>query len=249
MQATKFKVGQPKQRPEILFCPKCGYDLDDARPRRLGDLYADPMGETFWKGERVHLTATERVVLSSIVTTEQRAANREELGSYTSGLVIAERADLTIDSVKVVITRLRQAFQQVDPDFDHIETATGFGYRFVMSPVARVLCRLPGLVLQSDGTATWQNRYRIFLNTGKGHQLTIMTALMRAAGELVSNRELIKLINAPCRTGPFIAISGIRKKFAEADARIPIIIGDKGNRRAGGAGYRIYLPKEGPLVK
>jgi two-component system response regulator ChvI len=79
-----------------------------------------------WKGQSVDLTVTEFLILKSLAMRPGHVKNRDQLidAAYGEHIYVDDR---TIDSH---IKRLRRKFREVDPDFAHIETLYGVGYRY-----------------------------------------------------------------------------------------------------------------------
>ncbi len=79
-----------------------------------------------WKGEPVNLTVTEYLLLKALAMRPGHVRNREQLiaMAYGENMHIDDR---TIDSH---IKRVRKKFKDLDPEFDHIETLYGIGYRY-----------------------------------------------------------------------------------------------------------------------
>ncbi|KQU55022.1 two-component system response regulator [Bosea sp. Leaf344] len=100
---------------------------EDAKALERGLLRMDPERHTCtWKGEPVVLTVTEFLILQSLAQRPGVVKSRNALmdAAYDDEVYVDDR---TIDSH---IKRLRKKFNQVDPDFDMIETLYGVGYRF-----------------------------------------------------------------------------------------------------------------------
>jgi two-component system response regulator ChvI len=100
---------------------------EDAKALERGLLRMDPERHTCtWKGEPVTLTVTEFLILQSLAQRPGVVKSRNALmdAAYDDEVYVDDR---TIDSH---IKRLRKKFNQVDPDFDMIETLYGVGYRF-----------------------------------------------------------------------------------------------------------------------
>lgn len=100
---------------------------EDAKALERGMLRMDPERHTCtWKGEPVTLTVTEFLILQSLAQRPGVVKSRNALmdAAYDDEVYVDDR---TIDSH---IKRLRKKFNQVDPDFDMIETLYGVGYRF-----------------------------------------------------------------------------------------------------------------------
>lgn len=79
-----------------------------------------------WKGEPVNLTVTEYLLLKALAARPGHVRGRDQLidMAYGDNIYIDDR---TIDSH---IKRLRKKFKTLDPDFEHIETLYGIGYRY-----------------------------------------------------------------------------------------------------------------------
>jgi two-component system response regulator ChvI len=92
-----------------------------------GDLLLD-MGRhaCSWKGQLVDLTVTEFLLLQSLASRPGHVKNRDQLidAAYGEHIYVDDR---TIDSH---IKRLRKKFRDIDPEFGHIETLYGVGYRY-----------------------------------------------------------------------------------------------------------------------
>lgn len=100
---------------------------EDAKALERGLLRMDPERHTCtWKGEPVTLTVTEFLILQSLAQRPGVVKSRNALmdAAYDDEVYVDDR---TIDSH---IKRLRKKFNQVDTEFDMIETLYGVGYRF-----------------------------------------------------------------------------------------------------------------------
>lgn len=76
-----------------------------------------------WQGAPVELTLTEFWIVSSLVARPGHVKNRDQLMQAVKAIV----DDSTITSH---IKRIRQKFQAIDSNFNHIETVYGMGYRW-----------------------------------------------------------------------------------------------------------------------
>ena len=106
---------------------KPGAAVPQARSLERGQLVMDQERHTCtWKGEPVTLTVTEFLILQSLAQRPGVVKSRNALmdAAYDDEVYVDDR---TIDSH---IKRLRKKFNQVDADFDMIETLYGVGYRF-----------------------------------------------------------------------------------------------------------------------
>ena len=79
--------------------------------------------EVSWKGQAVPLTVTEFWIIHSLIRHPGHVRSRQQLMDDANVLV----DDQTITSH---VKRIRRKFQQVDPDFDRLDTVYGAGYRW-----------------------------------------------------------------------------------------------------------------------
>lgn len=79
-----------------------------------------------WRGLAVDLTVTEFLLLQALALRPGHVKNRDNLidAAYGENMYVDDR---TIDSH---IKRMRRKFRDVDPEFNHIETLYGVGYRY-----------------------------------------------------------------------------------------------------------------------
>jgi len=92
-----------------------------------GDLTLDSSRHLCaWRGQHVDLTVTEFLILKSLAQRPGHVKNRDQLidAAYGEHIYVDDR---TIDSH---IKRLRKKFREIDPEFGHIETLYGVGYRY-----------------------------------------------------------------------------------------------------------------------
>ena len=92
-----------------------------------GELVLDPSRhQCTWKGQEVHLTVTEFLLLKSLAERPGHVKNRDQLmdAAYGETIYVDDR---TIDSH---IKRVRRKFREVDGEFEQIETLYGIGYRY-----------------------------------------------------------------------------------------------------------------------
>ena len=82
--------------------------------------------ERIVRGELVHLTVTEFLLLKSLAERPGHVKNRDQLmdAAYGETIYVDDR---TIDSH---IKRVRRKFREVDGEFEQIETLYGIGYRY-----------------------------------------------------------------------------------------------------------------------
>jgi two-component system, OmpR family, response regulator ChvI len=96
-------------------------------PLRVGELELDLQRyRVRWKGAPVDLTVTEFMMLHALVKHPGFVKNRQQLTreGYPHDVYVSDR---TIDSH---IKRLRRKFEEIDPEFQRIETVYGVGYRY-----------------------------------------------------------------------------------------------------------------------
>ena len=96
-----------------------------------GELLLDPSRHACtWRGQLVDLTVTEFLILKALVVRPGHVKNRDQLidAAYGENIYVDDR---TIDSH---IKRLRKKFRDMDPEFGHIETLYGVGYRYRDEP-------------------------------------------------------------------------------------------------------------------
>jgi DNA-binding response OmpR family regulator len=97
------------------------------QPLRAGELELDLQRyQARWKEKPVDLTVTEFMMLHALVRHPGHVKTREQLTreGYPHDTYVSDR---TIDSH---IKRLRRKFEEVDADFDAIDTVYGLGYRY-----------------------------------------------------------------------------------------------------------------------
>ena len=92
-----------------------------------GDLVMDSARHACtWNGQHIDLTVTEFLLVKALAQRPGHVKNRNQLidAAYGEHIYVDDR---TIDSH---IKRVRKKFKAVDPDFAHIETLYGVGYRY-----------------------------------------------------------------------------------------------------------------------
>ncbi len=79
--------------------------------------------EVHWQGQLVELTLTEFWMLHALTLRPGHLKNRQQL---------MDAANTVMDEASITshIKRIRRKFQQLDPDFDAIQTVYGMGYRW-----------------------------------------------------------------------------------------------------------------------
>lgn len=207
-------------------------DLQRLEPLVLGDLLADPLGDTFWKGMRVPLTAAERLILHSMLTARPASQGVPgDKGPFIQAWVVAERAGVTASSLPTLISIMRSKFREIDPEFNHIESGKK-EYRWSEKLLRnKIIARNQDMTLYERGEVLWRGFHRIYLSEVEA---IVLSELLRADGGYVSPARLGAACHWSARSAKR-AVALVRKKFADADA-IPVI----GVRR--GVGYCLVPP-------
>ena len=94
---------------------------------KRGDLVLDESKhQCLWRGQDVHLTVTEFLLVKALGARPGMVKSRDQLidAAYGENIYVDDR---TIDSH---IKRLRKKFRGIDDSFNHIETLYGIGYRY-----------------------------------------------------------------------------------------------------------------------
>ena len=115
------------RRQELLRDKTGSVAAPTEAPIVRGELTLDPARHVCsWKGQEVALTVTEFLLLKALAQRPGMVKNRDQLmdSAYGEHIYVDDR---TIDSH---IKRLRKKFKAVDPEFAHIETLYGLGYRY-----------------------------------------------------------------------------------------------------------------------
>lgn len=224
--------------PELLCCPNCGYDLEKARPLKLGRLYIEPFGDIYWKGEEVKLTPSEREVLYAVVAAAKH-------NSHASKNMIAERIDAENQKiVDVYICKIRDAFRTVDPAFQCLETKWGEGYSWnadmqrketPVEPPKKLAFEMPSIPLKvfSNSEVLWQGKHRIFLTK---RQVELLKILVDANGDFVDSKDIWRPLGLANHGAVGSMVNALRRKFWEADERSQIV------ENWPGRGYAVVKP-------
>ena len=94
---------------------------------KRGDLTLDSVRHLcIWQDKEVTLTVTEFLLLQALARNPGHVKNRDQLidAAYGEHIYVDDR---TIDSH---IKRVRKKFRARDPEFNHVETLYGVGYRY-----------------------------------------------------------------------------------------------------------------------
>lgn len=86
----------------------------------------DTRHDCFWKGAQVNLTVTEYLLLRALADRPGHVKTRDQLIDLAYG----ETLDVEDRSVDSHIKRLRKKLRGADPNFSHIETLYGIGYKY-----------------------------------------------------------------------------------------------------------------------
>ncbi len=126
-----FSMRELLARVKVLFrrlsLDRHPRDSDDESLLSIGALELDLRRYTaHWRSRPLALTVTEFLILQALVRHPGHVKTRQHLitEGYPHDTYVSDR---TIDSH---IKRLRRKLVDVDPDFDHIETVYGLGYRY-----------------------------------------------------------------------------------------------------------------------
>jgi two-component system OmpR family response regulator len=107
------------RRSDLMSAP-----VEQKDELRIGELKVDASRMTVsWSGEPVALTVTEFWMLHALIKHPGHVKSRQQLMDESRMVV----DDTTITSH---IKRMRKKFIQLDPQFDHIDTVYGMGYRW-----------------------------------------------------------------------------------------------------------------------
>ncbi len=236
MEPTQKPASVPKGTRKWTVCPYCSRDLVALEPVRVGDLYHDPVGETYWKGQKVHLSPSERLILTALANAGGQVTRRTHEPCYAiSASALAERADISVESLPVLMSNLRKSFRLLDPEFNMIETEKGSGYRWAtINPSTILISQVgPRLTVFKNGECVWREKFRLKLSPWETRALVM---LMEARGEIVSVEKLATLSGSgKFHTGHRV-IELLRTKFKQVDPEIPIIM----TAPRGKASYSIY---------
>jgi two-component system, OmpR family, response regulator ChvI len=121
----------------ILAGAKASSASDTGQPQgqslRLGPLELRfDINRALWKSQRVDLSLTEFHVVSRLAASPGLDVSYRELYDVVKGegFLAGQGTEGYRGNVRSTIKRIRQKFRVVDTDFHHIETYTGFGYRW-----------------------------------------------------------------------------------------------------------------------
>ncbi|WP_422110938.1 winged helix-turn-helix domain-containing protein [Erythrobacter longus] len=105
-------------------CPHCGGDLTGCENLSYGNIVLEDIDKIFFEGVRVNLTKNQRIIIDALVRAKGRLITRSALASAIGG-------DVFDNTVSVNIGRTRMKFRSINPRFDQLQVARGFGaYRW-----------------------------------------------------------------------------------------------------------------------
>jgi hypothetical protein len=97
-------------------CPNCGLDLDVFEQFECGHLTVIGNAVVYWRGRRVPLSVTERLLLIALAR-----AGGAWVAHYVLADAIGYEGPTPSKLLDVHFCRLRQKFRAVDPAFDQVE--------------------------------------------------------------------------------------------------------------------------------
>ena len=101
--------------------------IESELPIQRGELWLDTVGhQCTWQGMDVHLTATELLLLKSLVLRPGHVKSRSQLMDCAN----SDRTYVDDGSIASHVKRLRKKFKMIDPNFAQIQTLYNVGYQF-----------------------------------------------------------------------------------------------------------------------
>mgnify|MGYP001819479328 FL=1 len=98
---------------------------DEPIALKLGDLELNEASlSVSWKNQPQNLTLTEFWVVEAL------AHNAGKVKSYEALMQVTKQSYVEKNTINGYIRRIRKKFKQIDPEFEHIETVFGTGYRW-----------------------------------------------------------------------------------------------------------------------
>ena len=96
-----------------------------AAPAARDELSIDPLrqGATLWRGKRINLPLTAQRILLALYE------KRGQVVSYDD-LFLVVKSGRNRDNIRKHVSTLREAFREIDPDFDAIENVPMRGFRW-----------------------------------------------------------------------------------------------------------------------
>lgn len=109
-------------------CPNCGIALRKYEDFHFGNVSIDKRSEIVFKGREVPISPQSRMVAEALIRAEGRVLTRSVLLDITGVDGGEDGAD--IRTIDVYVKRARNAFKEIDPNFDQIIAMRGLGYRW-----------------------------------------------------------------------------------------------------------------------
>ena len=112
---------------EILRASKAQRDARAAAPATV-ELSLDPLRQSSpkWRGQRINLPLTAQRILAALHEHQGQVVSYEDL-------FLVVKSGRNRDNVRKHISTIRDAFREIDPDFDAIENVPMRGFRWVES--------------------------------------------------------------------------------------------------------------------
>jgi DNA-binding response OmpR family regulator len=117
---------------EILRASKAQREASGrAEISKKDELSLDPLwqGAPTWRGERINLPLTAQRILATLYE------RRGEVVSYDD-LFLVVKSGRNRDNVRKHVSTIREAFRDIDPNFDGVENVPMRGFRWVDMPLA-----------------------------------------------------------------------------------------------------------------
>lgn len=103
-------------------------DARDAGESAAGELSLDPLWQRTptWRGERINLPLTAQRILATLCRRAGEVVSYEDLFEVV-------KSGRNRDNVRKHVSTIREAFREIDPDFDGIENVPLRGFRWVQA--------------------------------------------------------------------------------------------------------------------
>lgn len=127
LQKTTFEEGDFIDTfLEILRAAKSrNHEQEIAPAMQREDLSIDPLrqGATLWRGKRVNLPLTAQRILLALYERRGQVVSYEDLYQVV-------KSGRNRDNIRKHVSTIREAFREIDPDFDGIENVPMRGFRW-----------------------------------------------------------------------------------------------------------------------
>lgn len=102
-----------------------GTEKGTATPVPANELSIDPIRQStpMWRGQRVNLPLTAQRILAALYKSSGRVISYEELFQVV-------KSGRNRDNIRKHVSTIRDAFREIDPDFDRIENVPMRGFRW-----------------------------------------------------------------------------------------------------------------------